>query len=347
MANRDTPAPIRVGLIRCDTHGAYYGALMAAHDPLRLQRPLAPGGTSRYSWQTGGAHFYFYTDYANASRLTVEAVDGFRLTKVWDEHVDAAECLAALFTEPPQVCDSVEQVSDEVDLVFIADCNGDGSDHLQLARPGLEKGVATFVDKPMARTLADARELVELAAAHNAPLTSISILRALPQARDFAQRLAEVGDLQFGSVQGGGPSLAGQIHTISLAQHIFGTGIVGVRAMGDDNPNTIHLDYGEGAGYPARGVTLSCDVGPVWHCAFQASAYGPQGAIHSPPLGDFVFPYGAAEVLRQVRDMTHTGQVPALTADMVQAVAIAEASRRAHESGTRIALDPTTSGVTP
>ena len=68
--------PIRVGLIRCDTHGAYYAGLFAPHDPLRLQRPLDPGQTARYSWQTGGAHFYFYTDYADASRLTVESVDG-------------------------------------------------------------------------------------------------------------------------------------------------------------------------------------------------------------------------------------------------------------------------------
>ena len=54
-------SPIRVGLIRCDTHGAYYGSLMAPHDPLQLRSPLAAGATAHYSWQSGGAHFYFYT----------------------------------------------------------------------------------------------------------------------------------------------------------------------------------------------------------------------------------------------------------------------------------------------
>ena len=77
----------------------------------------------------------------------------------------AADSYDAVTDDKTAFTSGIEQVSGEVDLVFIADCNGDGSDHLQLARPGLEKGVATFVDKPMARTLADARELVELAAA--------------------------------------------------------------------------------------------------------------------------------------------------------------------------------------
>ena len=342
----DPKEPIRVGLIRCDTHGAYYGALMSAHDPQRLQRPLAAGATRHYSWQTGGAHFYFYTDYADAGHMTVDAVDGFRLTKLWDEHVEAAECLAAVFTDSPQVCRSLEEVSDDVDLVFIADCNGDGSNHLALARPGLEKGVATFVDKPLAFSVSDATTLIELAAENAAPLASISILRALPDATLFSRRLPEVGDLQFGSIQGGGPSLAGQIHTISLAQSIFGTGVVGVRAMGDGQPDTIHLDYGERADRPSRGVTLSCDVGAVWHCAFHASAHGPRGVIYSPPMGDFVFPYGAADILRQVRDMVQTGRSPAWTADMMEAVAIAAASRRAHETGDRVELQPSSPGAT-
>jgi predicted dehydrogenase len=336
-----TPAqssPIRVGLIRCDTHGAYYGALMAAHDPLRLQSPLAAGATGHYSWQSGGAHFYFYTNYSDPRQMTVEAVDGFHLARVWDEHEDAAECLAAVFDEPPLVCNSVDEVSDDVDLVFIADCNGDGSDHLQLARPGLEKGVATFVDKPLAFTTDEARTIVELAANHGAPFASASILQALPGAAQFSNRLAEVGELQFGTIQGGGLTLAGQIHTIGLALRIFGDGVVGVRAMGEgEDPETIHLDYGSQPGRPVRGVTLSCDVGAVWHCAFHVSAYGPAGAIHSPPLGDFVFPFGAAAILRDVRNVVREGNAATYLPQMLEAIAIAEAARQSHVTRERIA----------
>ncbi|MBT4098948.1 MAG: hypothetical protein HOE86_14950, partial [Gemmatimonadetes bacterium] len=143
----------------------------------------------------------------------------------------------------------------------------------------------------------------------------------------------------FGSIQGGGPSLAGQIHTISLAQHIFGDGVVAVRALGDEGPNTIHLDFGGRADRPAKGVTLNCDVGLVWHCAFHASAFGPEGAIHSSPLGDFLFPFGAAQILKQIREMVHTGRSPEMTSGMIEAVAIAQASRTAHETGKLVAVE--------
>ena len=330
--------PIRVGLIRCDTHGAYYAALCARHDPLRLQQPLPPDRPGHYSWQHGGAHFYFYTHYADPRQMSVDFVEGFRLARVWDEDCAVAECLAAVFADEPEVCDDFAAVSDDVDLVFVADCNGDGSDHLELARPGLEKGVATFVDKPLALTGADARALIRLADAHGAPLTSISILRALPKAELFARRLAEVGEVQFGSVQGGGTAMAGHVHAASLALGLFGNGVESVRAMGETELQTVHLGYGDRADRPRRGVALNCDVGAVWHCAFHASAYGSQGAIHSPPLSDWDFPFGAAAILRIVKEMVQTRRSPPIIGDMLEAVAICEAAREAQATGEPVKL---------
>ena len=57
--------PIKVGIIRCDTHGAYFAPLMASHDPLKLQRPVDPDSELHHSWMGGGAHFYFYGSYSN------------------------------------------------------------------------------------------------------------------------------------------------------------------------------------------------------------------------------------------------------------------------------------------
>ena len=330
--------PIRVGLIRCDTHGAYYAALCARHDPVRLQQPLPSDRAGRYSWQHGGAHFYFYTHYADPRQMSVDFVEGFRLEKVWDEDQGAAECLAGIFAAEPEVCDDFAAVSDGVDLVFVADCNGDGSDHIELARPGLEKGVATFVDKPLALTGADARALIGLADTHGAPLASISILRALPKAELFARRLGEVGEGQFGSVQGGGTAMAGHIHAASLALGLFGNGVEIVRAMGEAELQAVHLGYGDRADRPRRGVALNCDVGAVWHCAFHASAFGPQGAIHSPPLSDWDFPFGAAAILRIVKEMVETRQSPAIIGDMVEAVDICAAAREAQATGGPVKL---------
>ena len=102
--------------------------------------------------------------------------------------------------------------------------------------------------------------------------------------------------------------------------------------MGDTDLQTVHLSYGNRSDRPRRGVTLNCDVGAVWHCAFHASAYGPGGAIHSPPMSDWDFPFGAAQILRVVRDMVETRNSPPITAEMLEAVAICAAARQAQEA---------------
>ena len=97
--------------------------------------------------------------------------------------------------------------------------------------------------------------------------------------------------------------MAGHIHAISLAQHLFGNGVESVASMGDDPLDYVHLDYGGKPGRPNRGVVLNCDAGPTPHCAMFASAYGPKGAVHSPPIGDYEFPWGAAQNLRLAKEL--------------------------------------------
>ena len=123
---------IRVGLIRCDSHGAYFGAMMGRHDPLKLRDPIERGTPPKKTWQAGGVHFYFYTSYWQPTLMTVPFAEGFEITRIWDHDADLASSLSAVFDSQPKVCDTVDAVSDDVDLVFIADCNGVGQDHLDL-----------------------------------------------------------------------------------------------------------------------------------------------------------------------------------------------------------------------
>src|SRR5262249_54090969 len=152
---------------------------------------------NRYSWQNAGVHYFYYTHYCHPWRMTAPRVKGFQIARVWDEDRRSAEVFARVFHGRPEVCESFEEVSDDVDLVFIADCNGDGSDHLKLATPGLKKGVPTFVDKPLANSLADAKKIQALARKHRAPVMSLSILQTNPATARVKQRLAEVGKVSF------------------------------------------------------------------------------------------------------------------------------------------------------
>jgi predicted dehydrogenase len=310
----------------------YYAPLFEKHDPLRFRVPAPEGQPRRYTWQAGGNWYYFYTHYADPKRMTVEQVDGFELVRLWDQDRSAAEMAAAVFYSKPKLCDSFEQVSDGVDLVFIADCNGEGQDHLALATPGLKKGVATFVDKPFAYTLADAYAMLALADRHKAPLMSMSMLQVSPAVARFRNRLPETGGATFGSIAGGGTGLEGLIHTIAIAQHVFGTDIETVRVLSGPNHTTAHLDYGDRPDRLKHGVAIHCDVGPAFHGAMYVSAHGPRAKIDSGDIGDWEHPHSAVEVLKRVRQMVLTGKATEAREQMIESIAIAEAFRQARQS---------------
>jgi virulence factor len=75
--------------------------------------------------------------------------------------------------------DNPADLFDEVDAVIIE--SGDGSVHRARAVPLLEHGMPTFVDKPLASTLADAKAIVEVAQRKHVPLFSSSSLRYIPE----------------------------------------------------------------------------------------------------------------------------------------------------------------------
>ena len=69
----------------------------------------------------------------------------------------------------------------------------EGATHLEDARPFIEAGIPTFVDKPFTCSLKDARRLAELAAEHNVPLFSSSSLRYGLEVQQLKADVAETG----------------------------------------------------------------------------------------------------------------------------------------------------------
>lgn len=331
---------IRVGVINCDLHAIYYTVRMDKHDPLMLMGPDLIGNEKRRKdcWLRGGAHFYHYTRYSDRLQMTARQVKGFRIAKIWDADREIAEVACRLFYGRPTACDRIEEASDEVDMVLIADCNGDGSEHLKWATPGLKKGVPTFIDKPLAYDIKDALAIMRLAKRHRTPVLSLSILRTVPQATQFTKRFDEIGGAYFGTIKGGGASMAGHIHAISLAQHVFGNGVKSVECMGRSPLGYVHLNYGDRPDRPENGVLLNCDSGPSPHCAMYVSAYGPLGAVHSPQIGDWVFPQGVAVIIELAKKMVRTGKSPIPYEDMLENIAVATAARKAQKLGRTVKL---------
>ncbi len=327
----ETDKPLRVGLINCDLHGMYYSALFEDYDPLTLRDDTVGRGHAAY--------FYFHSFYNDPRRMTVPKATGLVLAAVWDRNPALAENMARIFKSRPRVCRKYEEVSDGVDVVFIADCNGDGADHLELAAPGLRKHVPTFIDKPLAADIETARKIVDLARREQTPLMSFSMLQAIPHARRFRNRFEEIGGPEFGFVRGGGKTLAGQIHAIALALTLFGTDISAVDGQGEMPLAHFRLEYREGSSGPAAGVAIHCDAGGTVHAAYNAGAFSSRGVLHADDLGDYAFPYGGLEILERIKRM---GRERTLREedyrDMLLAVEIASAARESQRTGRKVLL---------
>ena len=195
----------------------------------------------------------------------------------------------------------------------------------------MKKGIPTFIDKPFAYDTNDARKIIKIAKQYSTPIMSLSMLKETPQVRNFQNRLKEIGAPEFGTIKGIGTNMAGHIHTISFAQGVFGSGVESVECMGQSSLGYVHLSYGDKKNRPKDGIILNCASGGSPHCAMYVSAYSKIGAIHSPPIGDFVYPYGAANILKKIKKMVKTNEPQEPYEDMLECIAIADAARVAQK----------------
>jgi predicted dehydrogenase len=93
-----------------------------------------------------------------------------------------------------EIVDSIERLIHRVDAVMILSI--DGRAHLGQARPVLAAGKPVFIDKPIASSLAEAKEIFRLARASRCPCFSSSALRFAPGTQ------AVLNDGRVGSVLG-------------------------------------------------------------------------------------------------------------------------------------------------
>ena len=327
---------IRVGIIHCDTHGYWYAPFFETPDP------------KLYRKAHRGCHYYFYR-WDDPDRLRLGTVPGMTVAKLYDGgDRRLAERLAEAYHGRPKVCDSVDEVSDDVDLVYIADCSRQGEDHLRLARPGLKKGVPHFVDKPFAFTLRDGRKMIDLAKKHHTVLMCSSLLRQSPYMQRFRTRLKDIAPVGCLLVPCGGPSLASVFHGLSVVQNIMGEGCEWVESMGPELYDVLRLHYpgpeggAEAILFNARGEVPGqiADRNAInyHHCGYYASAYGAGGSVHSPRVDDYLFLDGGIRIVRMAKRMVQTRKPPIPYESMLALMKMIEAARLAHNRGKRVLI---------
>jgi predicted dehydrogenase len=82
-----------------------------------------------------------------------------------------------------EIVDSISQLVKMVDAVMILSI--DGRTHLQQARPVIAAGKPLFIDKPLAASLSEARQIFALAEQGNTPCFSSSALRFSPGTQEL------------------------------------------------------------------------------------------------------------------------------------------------------------------
>jgi len=160
--------PLRVGIIGCDT--SHVPNFTHAFNNSEANGPLS--GIKVVAAFPGGS------DDIPSSRDRVENfTDGLRDVGV-------------------EIVDTIDALLQRVDVVLLESV--DGRKHLAQVRPVFAAGKPVFIDKPLAGSLADAIEIVELARQHKTPFFSSSALRFTP---DIVAAL-EKGSLGEGEIVG-------------------------------------------------------------------------------------------------------------------------------------------------
>ena len=167
-------------------------------------------------------------------------------------------------TEQLQRCD-VEIVEDplamigRIDAVLVLSLCGDA--HLPQVRPFLEANIPAYVDKPFACSLADTREIVQLADEHNTHVFSASALRYAADVMAFQTRRGDygavLGAVSYGPAfrMEGNPGLFHYgIHPTELLLTLMGPGCRAVTNIRTETAEAVTGQWPDGRVGTLRGI---------------------------------------------------------------------------------------------
>ncbi len=217
--------------------------------------------------------------------------------------------------------DSIEAMLPHVDVVMVESV--DGRPHLEQARPAIEAGKPTFVDKPAAATLEDVVALFDLAKKHGTPVWSTSNLRYHPGV--VAAATADVGEIA--AVVSFGPASLEE-HHLDLAWYgihptealftVIGTGCESVVRTHTEGTDVVTGTWKGGKVGTLIGTRASKTV-------YGVKVFGSKGVIEEKAGGAY------PELMAEMMKFFHTKQPPVsaeTTIEIFAFMAAADESKR-------------------
>lgn len=291
-----------LGMIEGNGHPYSWSGIVNGYNPDEMAKCPYPGITA----------------YMGRQPLEYVRIPGARVTHIWtDDPADAPKVAAASLIA--NVVSQPEEVIGQVDAAIIA--TDDGNDHVRRARPFIEAGLPTFIDKPMATNIADLRQFVQWHREGRIML-STSGMRYAPEMRLSDAQRAHLGDLRWITSFTCKTWERYGIHALEAVEPLLGTGFLTVQAHSDEGGDVMHLTH-------RSGVRLT--IGALH------DAYGSFGAVHLyGTKGDLALKlsdtYNAfRSQLVAFIDMLHTGTRPLPFDETVELMAVIIAGIRSRE----------------
>jgi virulence factor len=223
--------------------------------------------------------------------------------------------------------DDPAELFGKVDAVMIESV--DGSVHLERALPFLEKGMPTYVDKPFACSLADARAMIDLAMRKHIPLMSSSSLRYAPEVVEAKEGKGTAGAILGVSTYGPAPTHPRNpglfhygIHPIEILYTLMGPGCKQLTCVSRPGGEVVTGAWSDGRLGSVRGIRAGrADYGFTLFCEKAVSTQG---------VGS---KYIYRELLKQIVRMFETQQLPIDLRETLEIVAFIEAAKRSADGG--------------
>jgi predicted dehydrogenase len=243
------------------------------------------------------------------------------------------------FTEQMQhefgvkIAESPEAVAEAADLLFIT--AADGRTHLDYVRKTIHSRRPTFIDKPMAVSSADAREIFKLGEQHAVAIMSCSSLRYADSLREALADDA-LGDIVGADVFGPMDIQATQgglfwygIHSVEILNRIMGTGCREVRATTTDNHDVVAATWADGRVGTVHGIRKA-------HGHFGATIHRQKGFQFVDAASGKRSWY--ASMLDAVMRTLPNGKADIEPANTIEVIRLIEAANESRKSGDAVKL---------
>ncbi|MEM7624685.1 MAG: Gfo/Idh/MocA family oxidoreductase [Planctomycetota bacterium] len=216
--------------------------------------------------------------------------------------------------------DQLDTMLDAVDGVMVLTVNG--HKHLAHATPALERGLPTYVDKPLTCDPAEAKTLLALSEKYGARCYSASSLRFAAEVH--GAKAADLGALAAIDAYGPGELhelMAGTffygVHTIEMVDALWGPGVAEVSARQTEDRDLLQMRYHDG-----RTACLRLERRGAYD--FGATVHGSK-AIQSFKV-DFATVYD--RLIDAMIRFFAEGEAPVSLVDIVENVAVMAAANR-------------------